>query len=51
MMTNVTGFILMTVAAICLVFAVGSSAITPATTAFVAGMYFGILLTTKKKDE
>ena len=41
----------MTVAALCLVFAVGSSAITPAATAFVAGMYFGILLKSGKKDE
>lgn len=41
----------MTVAALCLVFAVGSVAITPAATAVVAGMYFGILLNKSGKKE
>ncbi len=50
MKTQVTGFILMGLAAVLAIVNVGFTAVMPASAAFLAGMYFGIIINTKKEE-
>ena len=51
MITRVTGFVLMTTAALFTVAQDGNAAVVPAAVSFLAGMYFGTLIGNKEEED